>query len=75
MLVDFNDPYVRAYNIKVPGIPGTWIGHKDTYESYRIGLGRMIKNAEGNGCAVPPDAYVWANMPAPNSPNPKTPLK
>ena len=43
MLVDFNDLYVRAYNTKVPGIPGTWIGHKDTYESYRIGLGRMIK--------------------------------
>jgi hypothetical protein len=78
MLVDFNSLYSRAFDTKLPGEEsglGTWKGHRDIYESYRIGLKRMIKNAEANGCAVPGDAYEWAEMPAPDVPNPKTPLR
>jgi hypothetical protein len=76
MLVDQFALYAIAYSTKLPGDAaalGTWMGHQTKYEGERVGLSRMIRQAEDLGCVVPPNAYVVAARPAPPYPNYKNP--
>ena len=72
MLEDEHDLYINAYDTRMPppgDMYGTWTGHVTYYEGLQAGLNKLIAQAEAKGCPVPPEAYDWAQRPAPMQPN------
>jgi RHS repeat-associated protein len=71
MLDDPLELFHRAYDSNPGGDligKGTWIGHVQRYEGLRVGLRRMVNEAESLGCSIPPEAYWWINNPPPTRP-------
>ena len=73
MLADRRGLYTLAYSTNPGGALagfGTWLGHVQRYDGLRIGLQRMIDQANAMGCKpIPPRAYDLIARPTPSSPS------
>ena len=71
LMWDEHNLFAKA-NVQNPGGDlagyGTWQGHLVRYDGLRVGLERMVAQAEAAGCPVPDEALIWLDMPTPLAP-------
>lgn len=63
MLIDKFNLYNVAHANRVPGMPGTWIGHQQQFLDRHITFWRLYVDAVNGRCIVPPDLFRYARKP------------
>lgn len=66
-----NDPFklfIKAYDQRVEGLPGTWKGHLDQYEKLQARLRGLVELARKIPCTYDPQADIWINTAPPSRP-------
>jgi hypothetical protein len=58
------------FNLRPTG-RNSWQGHREQFEAKQENLREKLRNAQNDGCPVPPSAWNWATRSAPSRPTPR----
>ena len=68
LLTDPWELFIKAYDQRVEGLPGTWIGHIRQYNQLQDRLRGLVALAEKIPCTYNPEADIWVNTMPPSRP-------